>query len=54
MDSSHNSINLKSYKCNATLQIHVFTIYYWHVSLITMEIDLRLAKLIFPDYVGTM
>ena len=37
----HN--NVRSAKSIATPQIQVFTIYCWHVSLITMEIDVSLA-----------
>jgi hypothetical protein len=40
----HNDV--KSAKSNATPQIHVFTSCYWHVSMITMAIDVRLAMYI--------
>ena len=37
----HNNVN--SAKSNASPQIHVFTIYCWLQSPITMEIDVKLA-----------
>ena len=49
----HN--NVQSAKSNATTQIPRFTIIFccWHMSMITMEIDVRLVTHFYLDYVGT-
>ena len=43
VNCSHNVANLKSFQSNATPQIRMFIIHYWHVSPITMKINVRLA-----------